>query len=264
MMRLLVYLAATFAISWGCWGGLILGLPPGGAVTGSRVLKSLYLLGGLGPAIGAILAVWATPGAGDPKDYLARLTRWRVAPIWWLAVLGLPVAFAAGKEWVAVWADGAAVHPASLVPLSRAALLLPSMIIGGGLEELGWRGVAQPSLERRTPRLGAALIVGAVWALWHLPLFLLPGAPQSGRNFPLFAADVVANACLLAWVYARTRSILLCILFHALGNMATALGLLAIGPPAGAAWVAVGAKFAAAVLLLTTAPRRAPVQVATS
>jgi len=257
MRRLAVYLAATFAISWLSWGALILSATPGGGA-GSRLAASLYLLGGLGPAIGALVAVVATPREGGVQDYAARLLRWRVGVLWWAGALAVPVAFALGKEWIAIWAGGGAVHAAALAPLGRAAVLAPSMVIGGGLEELGWRGVAQPSLERRMPRLAAALAVGAVWAAWHLPLFLLPGAPQAGRNFPLFAADVLGAACLLAWIYARTRSILVCVAFHTVGNLATAMGLLAIGRPGGAAWLAVGVKLAAAVALLLTAARRKP------
>jgi membrane protease YdiL (CAAX protease family) len=255
MRRLLLFLATAFGVSWSAWGALALRLPPGAAVTGSGLFKALYLLGGLGPAIGAAVAVWATPGEGSLTEFGARLTRWRLHPAWWLAVLAVPVAFAAAKAWIAVWVDGETVHPATLAPLGRAVFLAPAMVLGGGLEELGWRGVAQPSLERRLPRLAAALAVGAIWALWHLPLFLLPGAPQAGRNFPLFAADVLGNACLLAWVYARTRSILACVAFHAIGNTATAMGLLAIGPPGAAAWLAVGVKLVAAMALLMTAPR---------
>ncbi len=264
MKRLPIYLAITFLISWGSWWTLVGAIPPGSSVAGSGLFSLLYLLGGFGPAIGALAAVAATPDEGSLKDYGARLFRWRVGLFWWLALLAAPVAFALLKEWTAVWVGQGVVHPASLRPLANAFVLFPSMIIGGGLEELGWRGVAQPAAERRASRLVAALSVGAVWALWHLPLFLIAGAPQAGRNFPLFAADVLANAILLAWIYAGTRSILCCLLFHALGNTVTALGLLAIGPPAGAAWIAVGVKLAAAILLLMTAPRRAKDQPATT
>jgi membrane protease YdiL (CAAX protease family) len=252
-MRLSVYLAATFLISWGCWWTLAAAIPPGGSVFGSGLFKTLYLLGGFGPTIGAAVAVAATPREGALADYGARLIRWRVSPLWWLAVLAIPAVFAAGKEWVAIWAGAGTVHAADLEPLGRILILFPTMVIGGGLEELGWRGVAQPSVERHAPRLAAALAVGVVWALWHLPLFHIAGVSQAGRNFPLFAADVLANACLLAWVYAGTRSILLCVIFHAASNTVTALGVVAIGPPGEAAWIAVAVKLCAALLLLMTA-----------
>lgn len=262
MRRLPIYLAMTFVISWGCWWTLARVMPPGGAVFGSGLFTTLYLVGGFGPTIAATIAVAATPREGSARGYGARLVRWQVNPLWWLAVLAIPVAFAAGKEWIAIWTGDPVARPTDLEPLRRVAILFPTMIIGGGLEELGWRGVAQPLMERRMPRLAAALAVGLIWALWHLPLFHIPSVGQFGMNFPLFAADVVANACLLAWVYAGTGSILLCVLFHAMSNTATAMGLVTIGPPAGSgAWIAVGVKIvAAAGLLLWATPRRAETQ----
>jgi membrane protease YdiL (CAAX protease family) len=252
MKRLWIYLAATFAISWGCWWTLTREMTPGDTVLASGLSATLYLVGGFGPTIGAVLAVVATPRDGSLSEYGSRLLRWKVGLFWWLAVVATPLVFAAGKEWVAIWAGGASVHPADLAPLKRVAILFPTMIIGGGLEELGWRGVAQPLVEQRMPRLVAALVVGVIWALWHLPLFQIPGAAQFGRNFALFAADVLANACLLAWVYAGARSILLCVVFHAASNTVTALGVLAIGPPAAAAWIAVALKLIAAAVLLAS------------
>ena len=255
MSRLFIYLAVTFLISWGCWWTLAAAIPPGGSVFASGFSKMLYVLGGFGPTIAAGVAVAATPSEGGLAEYGARLTRWRVSPLWWLAVLAVPAGFAVGKSWIAIWAGAGKVHAAPLEPLIRILTLFPTMILGGGLEELGWRGVAQPLVERRAPRLAAALTVGGVWALWHLPLFHLPGVSQAGRNFPLFAIDVLANGCLLAWVYAGTRSILLCIIFHAASNTVTALGVLAIGPPGGGgAWTAIAGKLCAAMLLVMTAP----------
>ncbi|MCK2372907.1 CPBP family glutamic-type intramembrane protease, partial [Escherichia coli] len=78
--------------------------------------------------------------------------------------------------------------------------LFGMMLVGGGVEELGWRGIAQPELARRHGPLPAALVVGLVWALWHLPLFHIPGVSQYGGSFPHFAAGVFGSALLLAGV----------------------------------------------------------------
>jgi membrane protease YdiL (CAAX protease family) len=74
-------------------------------------------------------------------------------------------------------------------------------------------------------RPAAAVIVGVVWAVWHLPLFVLPGAGQYGTNFPIFALGVVGLALALAWLYGGTRSIFLCVMFHAAYNAVLAMGL---------------------------------------
>jgi len=131
------------------------------------------------------------------------------------------------------------------------------MILGGGLEELGWRGVAQPALQRRWPPFGACLAVGALWALWHLPLFFLHGTAQYGGSFTRFAADVCANALLFGWLYAGTGSILLCVLAHAASNTASAGGLELPEAAGVLLWLAVGLKMALGAALILHGPPRA-------
>ena len=255
--RLGIYLLLTFGITWSCWWTLADLVPPDGSPTASPGFMTLYVLGGFGPAIAAAIAVALTSRDGYKNDYLARLLRWRVSIVWWIAAFATPVLLAAGKEWVAVWTSGGTVAASTLEPLTKVLVLFPTMIIGGGVEELGWRGVAQPEIERGLPRFTATLIVGAVWALWHVPLFYIHGVFQFGGDLPLFAGDLLANAFLLAWLYARTRSILLCVIAHAAGNTATVMGFVTTASHASMPlWIATLAKVVAAALLLATIPSR--------
>jgi membrane protease YdiL (CAAX protease family) len=134
------------------------------------------------------------------------------------------VALALVSAGVAILVDHDFSRELSVRPWYMFFPLLLVMIAGGGLEELGWRGVAQPEMERGFRRPAAAVVVGLIWSLWHLPLFFLPGVRQYGANFPLFAIGLVGGALILAWLYGRTESILLCILFHAGWNAVAALG----------------------------------------
>jgi membrane protease YdiL (CAAX protease family) len=257
-MRLGIYLAVSFGITWVCWWTLAGLVPPGAAPTTSATFMSLYLLGGFGPTIAAAVAVASTSRSGYKNDYLARLLRWRVKVTWWMAAISAPVVFAVAKEWIAVWTSHGALTAAALEPATKAFILFPTMIIGGGLEELGWRGIAQPEIERWCPRLTATLIVGAVWALWHLPLFYIHGVSQFDGDLPLFAVDVLANAFLLAWIYTQTQSILLCIIAHAASNTATAMGFyVSAAHVSMPIWIATLTKvLAAAILLATTSSPR--------
>lgn len=63
-------------------------------------------------------------------------------------------------------------------------VFMPMMFFGGGLEEIGWRGVLQPFLEKRFSLFPAALIQGAIWSVWHLPLWLVPNTSQG--NYGLY------------------------------------------------------------------------------
>jgi len=139
--------------------------------------------------------------------------------------------------------------------LSRLPLIFLTMILGGGLEELGWRGVAQPLLERRFRRLTSATIVGVAWAVWHVPLFFIHGVAQYGASFPLFAADVLGNAFLLAWIYGGTGSILVCVLFHAASNTSATMGLGAWDGSPQMAWIGPTVKIVLGVVLVLLLPR---------
>jgi membrane protease YdiL (CAAX protease family) len=94
--------------------------------------------------------------------------------------------------------------------------------LGGPLfEEIGWRGFALPRMERLHGPLLASLILGVLWALWHLPEFLVSSwAASSGGGgvlgITLFTLTAVTFTIVITWVFNNTRtSVLLAILVHA-------------------------------------------------
>lgn len=251
--RLGIFLGCAFALTWGTWGPLAARVPPGATPLSQAGFAALYILGGLGPALAAAVAVALTPRAGSLREYAGRLVRWRVSIVWYLVALcGPPL-----LDWVlAQLGLLSRAAPPSPLPWARALALFPLMVIGGGLEELGWRGVAQPALQRRWPLLGACLVVGTLWALWHLPLFFLHGTAQYGGSFARFAAGVCANALLLGWLYARTNSILLCLLAHAASNTASASGLELPDAAGALLWLAVALKLGLGAVLILGSPQK--------
>lgn len=229
--RLQVYLFVVFAMTWPAWWieaatshpGLNAG-PDNAPHLGGSYALMLYCIAGIGPTIAPFIAVAMTQRDGSLGEYMGRLFRWRVNPIYYLVALGLPIALAWVIEHLQILAGPANLQPAPIKAMSSLITLFPLMVLGGGLEELGWRGLLQPELERRFTRFQAAAIVGIIWALWHLPLFFIPGVAQYGDNFGLFALSIFGDAMMLAMLYGRTRSILLCILFHASGNVSGPIG----------------------------------------
>jgi membrane protease YdiL (CAAX protease family) len=205
--------------AWGALAGFI-----GDGITGYG-RPVFYAIGGLGPTIAAYLAVLATRDEAPLSEFHTRLLRWRVSAAWYAFAFGLPVLVAAASAAAAAYADPGYLASLHLRPWYAAFPLFFIMVLGGGLEELGWRGVAQPEAERCLPPLFAALFVGLIWAAWHLPLFFIAGTSQYGMNFPVFAFAVIGGALLLAWLYDRTRSILLCMIYHASWNTALAMGI---------------------------------------
>ena len=97
---------------------------------------------------------------------------------------------------------------AVLVALATAAAI-------GPVEELGWRGVMLPLLQRRVPPLAAAPILGAVWGIWHVPAFLLSGTPQSAWSFaPYFVSLLAVSVVMTAAFNASSGSLLVAALAH--------------------------------------------------
>jgi uncharacterized protein len=255
--RLAVFFGMSFAVSWTAWG-ILLPLARGGAVSyGHPLFMGLYLLGGLGPTIAALAAVLTTPSQGPVAEFRGRLLRWRLRGWWYLVAVGLPVGLAVASIALEAQLNQDLQRTLSVRPWYMFPALFVLMIAGGGLEELGWRGVAQPELEGGIGRRGAALLIGIVWAAWHLPLFLLPGVSQYKTYFPVFAINTVGLALILAWLYGRTGSILLCILFHAASNAIVALGFTVPSNQRGLALVNATLTVAVGWLLLAQESRAA-------
>jgi uncharacterized protein len=160
---------------------------------------------------------------GSLRDLGARLVRWRVGWGWYAVVLLGPAAFYAAVAAVHIgfgW-SGEPDQPNAL----RAALigLLPLFlvfILTDGLgEELGWRGFALPRMLKRTGPMLASLVLGVIWALYHLPLFWTVGRPLYGESFLILLVELPAMSVLYTWVFQHTAgSALLAILFHASGS----------------------------------------------
>jgi len=103
-------------------------------------------------------------------------------------------------------------------PLYMAVLSFPMMIIGGGVEEIGWRGFLQPALQKKFSIFISTMIVSIIWAVWHLPLWFIPGTNQSQRNFIYFIITLIAISFIYSIIYNATKSIFMCIVYHAFMN----------------------------------------------
>lgn len=101
-------------------------------------------------------------------------------------------------------------------------LFMPMMILGGGLEEIGWRGMFQPLLEKRFSFIVSSLIEGCIWSVWHLPLWFVANTAQGSYDFIAFTLYCITLGLTLAATYRLTKCIWATVLIHAWGN--TVLG----------------------------------------
>jgi membrane protease YdiL (CAAX protease family) len=109
-------------------------------------------------------------------------------------------------------------------PLSIIPFILYIFLGGPFVEELGWRGYVLDRLQEKRNALISSLILGFLWALWHVPLFYIKGTYQYAvgagtPSFWLFMISTVSGTILFTWIFNNTnRSTLAAILFHFMGN----------------------------------------------
>jgi len=207
-----VFFAIAFGVGWGLIALLILFPDQIAAIFGPMgYTNPLFVLAVYAPGIAGIFLVWYHYGLAGLGSYLRRLTLWRMPAVWWAyLVLGIPVIFYLGAA-----IKGTLGEP---FPFSPWYTLLPALLTGlliGPVEELGWRGLALPLLQRRFAPLWASVILGVAWGLWHASAFLLSGSPQSAWSFGPYFIGVVAVAIIMTPMFNAARgSILIAALYH--------------------------------------------------
>jgi uncharacterized protein len=222
------YLLLAFVIAWLFWVPLAWLLREGAAAPGSPLAVALQTLGVTGPLIAAIVVTGLTRGKTGVRRLLGNLRRWRVGPWWYAAAcLVVPVLTVIGIAVRAALGVGPAVPEGSVLATRLAdtgwigvVLTFPLVLLwqcfgSPLLEEPGWRGFALPQTQRRSPAAWAALLVGAIWALWHLPIYL-----ALDENLALSLALITMHGFFLGWLYINTRSLLIAVLGHASINVA--------------------------------------------
>ena len=174
------------------------------------------------PAFAAAILVYRESGGAGVKRLLRRAFDVRRIPDrrWLLPAFFLMPLVTLLQFWL-MTALGIALPPADWGVIAFAAALFPLLFLLGVGEELGWMGYAFAPLRARWQALGAALILGVAWALWHL-------IPYSMEHPPLWVvgqcAATVALRVIIVWIYANSgESLLAAIVCHAtvnIGNIA--------------------------------------------
>lgn len=223
--QLSTFFVLALAASWLAWTPYVLsnsGLGlwdltfPGGMIGGQLLgmLPGAYL----GPIGSAALVTGIVGGRAGLRAWVVGMWRWRASWRWYAGILiGVPATIIIATQ--AVGGQMAAPSQAWLfVLVAYVPGLLMQMITTGLAEEPGWRDFALPRLQRKVGPLGSAFVLGPIWALWHMPLFLTDwaGWPDVRWYAPLvFAAFCVTFGIVMTWVFNRTgQSLPLAMLLH--------------------------------------------------
>lgn len=235
-----VYYVLTFGLSWGGfllagWGGLRLGT---GWENDPRFWYAVLAMVA-GPTVAGLLLTVLGWGARGLRELLDRLLQWRTSPRWYAAAL-LIAPLVQASVLFALTPLGPEYLPSIVAAHDTVSLLVLGIAAGLGgalIEELGWTGFAVPRMWRRYGVLTTGLIVGVLWAVWHLLQMLWVGSTSAGGLPPMLfmaqylftaTAALAAYRVLMVWVYAATESLLLAVLMHASYIFST---LIVLAPP---------------------------------
>jgi membrane protease YdiL (CAAX protease family) len=189
-------------------------------------VQVLIALGGIGPVVSAIVLTRITHDRGAQRDYWRRVIDFRRIGAGWYAVilLTVPILTALAVLLDVLFGGSGAQLEVAARFVSQPLAILPFAIFmlffGPIPEELGWRGYALDRLQVRWSALTSSLVLGTIWALWHLPLFFIVGTYQNSLGFGTlffwtFMMGLIPGAILYTWIYNNNRrSTLSAVLFH--------------------------------------------------
>ncbi len=170
------------------------------------------------PIIAALGLVWRQDGRTAARILFASAFSVRTIPnAWWpvVAVCFMPVAFALTAA--SVWLSGAPLLSLNFLPVSAIISAFALFFLGAVGEELAWQGYAYPRLSKRYSALNAAVIIGVVWALWHVAPFALMGRSTGWIIWHSMA--MVLMRIIIVWLYVSAgQSILIAVVFHMMSN----------------------------------------------
>ena len=260
---MLLFAAATFAVTWIVWAlSASLSAPSGAGVFGVR--GPLFLTGVFAPGLVALALTAYAEGRTGVSRLLSRIGQWEVGARWYVFALSYMAAVKLTAAVIHRGVTGAWPAFGEEPWLLMLAAIPVSTLVQAG-EEIGWRGYALPRLAARLGLGGASLVVGMIWAVWHLPLFFMAGTDSAGQSFPLYLLAVTPISVAIAWLYWKTDgSLLLVMLMHASINNTTGLvpgylpGATDVWSFRGSfiAWASVGVMWSVAAILLLATPRR--------
>jgi membrane protease YdiL (CAAX protease family) len=210
----------VYAWAWGVGLLFVIAAQPMERVFGPVTLwNPLIFLTVWSPTLLAFAVTAWRGGRAGLRELAGRTFRWRIPLRWYLAATVGIAAVALGARFL----QALVTHtpPPPLFEVARwpafagtglAMLVLDPGPIG---EDPGWRGFALPRMLERFNPTTAALLLGVIWTVWHLPAFLFSGMPQSSLPLGWFCLAMVSVTVLMAWVTINTRgAVIPAILMH--------------------------------------------------
>jgi uncharacterized protein len=212
------FLLYTFSITWLSWLIIIIGNKYFNFLLyGEPLFWMPYAIGSWGAVISSYIIYRQFKEDFREASFMKFIFGNKIDRKVWL-IFGLYTVWRLLMIWIAFGIN----RPISILSII---INLPLLILLGGLEELGWRGILQPQLEKVINYLPSIFMVGSIWSLWHLPLWFIEGSPQSSLPFGLYLFSGVVLTSSFTTLYKYTNNLFLCVLSHAWFNGCIGLAL---------------------------------------
>ena len=202
------FFTITFLWSWIMWLPFVLsgvGILNINENLRSIITMPIVIIGAFGPAVGAIYSIRMLKGKNDLKKFLKSFLSIKFGWKLWLSIFLI-----IGITNIIAW------FVPELWGYNKLAMLLPNayifpiywlimVFLGGGQEEIGWRGYIMPLLENKYGLWIGNIILGIVWAVWHLPLWFIIGTAQTYMPFIAFTIGCIGLSFILSWVIKQSN-----------------------------------------------------------
>jgi hypothetical protein len=203
----------TFIIMAIAWGVCVICGQFGITKSNHAWLNIPYILGGFSPTIASYLVLKRNNKVTGLKEWFKNIFTFKSGVLFYLLVVLFGVIYLVPQILISGVKE--------MSPLYMFFLNLPIMLVGGGMEEAGWRYILQPELDKKYRFILSSIIVAVIWSVWHLPLFFIPEVGQYGENFGLFAIGVLGLTFALGAIRKISGNVFLCVLFHCIANAGT-------------------------------------------
>lgn len=197
------------------WGGCAFISQTFELTVDSIFLRLMFMIGGFSPTIASYISLKRNEEVKDFRQWLKKIFDIK-HDAWTYAFVIIFVSI--------YYIIGCAINgfdPGA--PIFMLIVILPMMLFGGGNEEVGWRMILQPELEKKFGFHLATIFTAAIWWLWHLPLFFIKGTANADMNYFLFGIMCLTLSYAFAAIRKMSKGVFPCILAHCLINGLSAI-----------------------------------------
>ena len=209
------FLIITFTIMLIFWGSSAIISQLFNLTLDNLFLKIMFVIGGFSPTIASFIALKNNQKVKNFKEWLKKIMNVKYHIFTYFLILYFLLIYFVLGCLINGYTTGA--------PIFMLILILPITIFGGGNEEVGWRMILQPALEKKYGFHLATIITAIIWSLWHLPIFFIKGTTNFNMNYFLFSLMCLTLSYALATIKKVSNSVFPCILTHALINALSAI-----------------------------------------